>query len=155
MNYTIAIGADHRGFHLKEYLCTVSEFGGHTITWQNVGTYTDERTDYPIYAHKVVGLMLQREVQLGVLICGSGIGESIAANRFRGIYAGLVWNEKVAHFAKAHDNVNLLILPADYISNGEAEACITAWLSAEFLKGRYQERLTMIDEYLETKKGRA
>lgn len=145
MNYRIALGADHRGFSLKELIREKRFFGEHTISWHDVGTYSPERTDYPIYAHKMVDLILTNQVDYGVLICGSGIGESIASNRFSGIYAGLVWHEEVAKVAKEHDNVNILILPADYITEQIAYGCIEAWLTAEFKEGRYQERLAMIE----------
>lgn len=145
MNYTIALGADHRGFGLKELLREKRTFGQHAITWEDVGTHSSEHTDYPLFAHRVAHLLLSNQVDYGVLICGSGIGESIASNRFPHIYAGLVWHEDVAKIAKEHDNVNVLILPADYITDETAHACIEAWLSAKFKGGRYQERLDMIE----------
>lgn len=151
MKYTIAIGADHRGFVLKQHIIGSTEYGEYIITWRDVGTDSEDRTDYPLYTHKVVELVLQGTVDYGILTCGSGIGVSIAANRFRGIYAGIVWNETIAQRAKEHDNVNILILPADYIDTQQAQDCITAWLTAEFKKGRYLERLKMIDG---TKKGK-
>ena len=145
MKYRIAVGADHRGFALKQQVSKRNTFADATITWQDVGTDSAERTDYPIFAHRVVNLILKGEVDYGILMCGSGIGESIASNRFSHIYAGLVWNEEVARVAKEHDNVNVLILPADYMTLDTANGCITAWLSATFKEGRYQERLDMID----------
>ncbi len=146
MEYTLAIGADHRGFALKRDLITRSQYGQHTVSWEDVGTESDERTDYPIYTKRVVELVLAGQVDYGILTCGSGIGVSIAANRFKGIFAGLVWNEVLAQAAKEHDNVNVLILPADYMETKLAQECVIAWLSAEFRKGRYLERLRMIDE---------
>ncbi len=151
MQYRIALGADHRGFALKELLRQKSAFGQHTIVWHDEGTYSPERTDYPLFAHKVIERLLNSEVDLAILTCGSGIGESIAANRFTKVYAGLVWQPEVARMAKEDDNVNVLILPADYITIDTAIACIEAWLSATFKGGRYQERLAMIEAYHEQK----
>lgn len=152
MNYRIALGADHRGFILKEQLRNEKYFGEQSVSWYNVGTDSQERTDYPIFAHRVVEAILSKEVDYGVLICGSGIGESIAANRCAGIYAGLVWSKEVAQVAKEHDNINVLILPADYMNYETAVACIESWLSTSFLGGRYQERLDMIEAYHHQKK---
>ena len=85
---------------------------------------------------------------LGVLrrlLCGSGVGIAIAANRFPGIYAALVWNETTAHLSKEHDNANVLVLPANFISSHEAIQMLHAWLGATFLGGRYEKRLMMIE----------
>ena len=144
--YGIAIGADHRGYELKQSLLGKTNFGDTEVSWVDVGTDSLERTDYPIYTKRVVDLVLAGAADYGVLICGSGIGVSIAANRYVGIYAGLVWHKDVARAAKEHDNVNVLVLPADYIAAEQAEECISQWLTSEFLKGRYLERLQMLEE---------
>ncbi len=145
--YRIAIGADHRGYALKEALTTKQRYGSVDVSWEDVGTDSLERTDYPLYAYKVVQQLIAGKVDYGVLICGSGIGISIAANRFATIYAGLVWNEELATMAKEHDNVNVLVLPADYMSTEQAEKCVAAWLSASFFEGRYRQRLVMLEDY--------
>ena len=147
MRYRIAVGADHRGFVLKQQLLTQTEFEGVSVEWHDVGTFSPERTDYPLFTHRVVKRILQQEADLGILLCGSGIGVSIAANRFKTIYAGLVWNEQVARAAKEDDNVNVLVIPADYLTSEQALACITAWLTSSFKEGRYQERLDMVDSF--------
>jgi len=154
MKYHIAIGADNRGFQLKELLRQKSNFGKYTITWHDVGTFSPERTDYPLFAQRVAQAILDGEVDYGILMCGSGIGESIAANRYPRIYAGLVWNEQVARVAKEHDNVNVLIIPADYLTETLAYQCIETWLAATFNGGRYQKRLAMIDEIDQKKEER-
>lgn len=142
MNYRIAIGVDHRGFELKTVL--VKELLDR-VTWIDVGTFSAERTDYPPFAQKVVHLIQSGEADLGVLACGSGVGIAIAANRYPHIYAGVAWNEAVARSAKEDDNVNILVLPADFISD-QAMLLVKAWLGAEFKGGRYQKRLEMIDQ---------
>ncbi len=147
MHYRLAIGSDHRGFELKNLLKDFANFGPHTIEWIDVGTFTPDRTDYPLYTLKVVNLIRYHEADKGIMLCGSGIGVAIAANRFKEIYAGVAWNEKVARSAMEDDNVNILSLPADYLTIHEVPAIVEAWLSAEFKKGRYQERLDMVDSF--------
>jgi len=147
MHFRLAIGTDHRGFALKNELIKKNMIGEHTIEWHDVGTFTPERTDYPIYAKKVVDLMHNKTVERAVLLCGSGIGMVIAADRFKGIYAGIAWNETVARAAIEDDNVNVLALPVDYIKADDVPGIINAWLSASFKNGRYAERLAMVDSF--------
>src|SRR3989338_6098797 len=91
----IAIGADHRGFLYKKKLMQLPDF-----TWIDKGTFDEQKTDYPLFAQAVVSSVLKKEANYGVLLCGSGIGMSIAANRHKGIYAALVWNNEIAVVAK-------------------------------------------------------
>lgn len=142
----IAIGADHRGFSLKELLMAQENIGAINIEWIDCGTNCPERTDYPIYTECVVDAVLSRTAQLGLLLCGSGIGMSIAANRHRGIFAALVWNEILAAAAKQDENANILVLPADFIDGDQAIGIIQSWLTATFKEGRYERRLQMIDK---------
>lgn len=140
----IAIGADHRGFEQKKFILDHLMPDG-SYQFIDVGAYSSERTDYPLYAKKVIELMLSGQAQKGILLCGSGIGMSIYANRYKGIYAGVAWNSEVAQQAAQDDNVNILVLPSDYISNEQAVAAVHAWLLAHFKGGRYADRLAMID----------
>jgi len=137
----ITIGSDHRGYDLKEKI--IKHFTD--IDWIDVGTNDKQRTDYPIYAKKACKNILDGTCQLGILICGSGVGMSIAANRLKGIYAALCLDEKLAHVAKSDDNVNVLALASDYINAEKSFSIIESWLSASFLGERYKERLDMID----------
>lgn len=137
----IAIGTDHRGFAHKEFIkkqCVEHQ-------WTDVGAYDDQRSDYPLYAQRVVELILSGAVDCGVLLCSTGIGMAIAANRHTSIYAAVVWNENVARQAKAEDNMNVLVLPADCVSFDQSVAIIQEWLATSFKGGRYAERLAMID----------
>lgn len=140
----IAIGADHHGFEKKKFIVNHFVPDG-SYQFIDVGTYSNERTDYPLYAKKVVDLMLSGKAHKGILLCGSGIGMSILANRHKGIYAGLVWDEVIARRAMEDDNVNVLVLPSDYISDDQAVAMIRAWLHATFAGGRYADRIAMLD----------
>ena len=139
----IVVGADHRGYAQKQLI--LEQLADSPYTLIDVGTDSDERTDFPVYTDKVVNLIKEKQAQLGILLCGSGIGMAIAANRHRGIYAGVVWNETIAKKAKEHHNANLVVLPSDYITDEQVMPIINAWLNAPFNGGRYAERIAMID----------
>ena len=103
---TIAIGADHRGFAMKEYLKQNCIIPNYAFTWIDVGADSDTRSDYPIFAIRVAKYIQEKNAFYGILLCGTGIGMAIAANRFKGIYAGLAWNEESARLAKEDDMVS-------------------------------------------------
>ena len=138
----ITIGSDHRGYDLKAAI--IANFGHYQ--WLDVGTDSKERTDYPIFAKKVCENILDKTAEFGILICGTGIGMSVAANRFRGIYAALCWNEPIARLARSDDMANVLVIPSAFVSDELAFAIIKAWLYTEFKGGTYQKRLELIDE---------
>ncbi|MCA9769904.1 ribose 5-phosphate isomerase B [Candidatus Dependentiae bacterium] len=143
----IAIGADHRGYAYKEFIKKHIKVKGQGINWIDVGTHNTERADYPLFAQAVVDKVKSSQADLGLLLCGSGIGMAITANRTPGIYASLAWNKEVARMSKEHTNVNVLVLPADFVGKEELQEIISTWLGAAFQQGRYQERLTMIDRF--------
>lgn len=147
MNMKIAIGADHRGFQLKNGIQqALTKFGeDKKIQWVDVGCFSAECCDYPLDAQQVVQAMRNGEAELGVLLCGTGAGMAITANRFAGIYASLVWTPELARLARQHDNANILVLPADYVIKEQAVAMIQAWLEASFEGGRHQRRIDEID----------
>lgn len=138
----IAIGSDHRGFALKQYIKSVSD-----LPLIDVGSFSDDRVDYPVYVRLVCDLIIKKEATVGILLCASGIGMSIAANRFKHIYGALAWNEQVARAAKEDDNANILIIPAEYVSHQDALRMIDAWLKASFKQGRYLDRIELIDTF--------
>lgn len=137
----IIIGTDHRGYHHKEHIKKTLT----SINWFDIGCFSTQSVDYPTIAHKAVELLYKKEALKAILLCGSGIGMSITTNRHKGIFAALVWNSLVAKQAKEHENANVLILPASYISMEESVRCIKAWLAAHFLNGHYALRCNMID----------
>ena len=137
----IAIASDHRGFALKAYLQAHMSH----IAWQDCGTHSLERVDYPVFVEPSVSHLLREEVEACILICGSGAGMAMAANRHKGVYAAVAWNPSVARAVKEDDNCNILVLPADFVQSDEAIKIIIAWLEASFKGGRYQVRLSMID----------
>lgn len=141
----IVIGTDHRGFAMKEWLKKNLHVSATEISWLDVGTFDDQRTDYPLYATLAAQAIQEKKADVGILLCGTGVGMAIVANRFAGIYAALVWNKEIARASKEDDNANILVLPSDFVSNEQALEMIQAWLHASFKKGRYQYRIDMID----------
>lgn len=142
----IAIGADHRGYKLKSCLKEQLVLDETRITWLDMGAFNAERSDYPAFAASVCRSILAGESAYGILLCGTGVGMTVAANRFKGIRAALAWNVEIARASKQDDNANILVLPADLVSCDEAIAMITAWTSAKFKGGRYAQRVTEIDQ---------
>lgn len=140
----IALGSDHGGYKLKEEVKKYLEEIG--IEYKDCGTYDEERTDYPIYAEKVAKTVQSKECDRGILICKSGAGMTIVANKFKGIRAALGINEEVSRASKADDDINVLVLPSQYITTSAAIASIRAWIGTSFKGGRYLERIQMIKE---------
>lgn len=140
----IAIGCDHGGYKLKEEIKRYLEEIG--VEYKDFGSYDEQRTDYPIYAKEVAISIMNKECEKGILICRSGHGMAVAANKFKGIRAANINSEEEAKFAKADDNINVLTLGADYVKTDEAIRIMRVWLATEFKGGRYQERLDMIKE---------
>lgn len=138
----IAIGCDHAGFILKNTLvATLQRHGAEII---DMGTYSDSRVDYPDYAAKVSQAVVQGDAARGVLICGSGIGMSIAANKFPGIRATLVNDLYSARYCREHNDSNVLCLAGRLIGIDLADAIISTWLTTTFEGGRHAERLSKI-----------
>ena len=142
----IAIGNDHHGCEQKQRIKDMLILSGETIQWLDVGSSSPERVDYPPYGIDVAVALQEGRAQYGILLCGTGVGMSIVANRFAGIYAALAWNKELAQKSKEDDNANVLVIPSDYVSDDDAVAMIKTWLAASFKKGRYQERLAIIDK---------
>lgn len=143
----IAIGSDHRGYIHKAVIQQGVSIETKRIEWIDVGCFTAERTDYPPFAYDVVQAMKTKRADLGILLCGSGVGMAIAANRFDKIYAALVWDKLTAARSKEEDNANILSLPADYVTPEQSVEIVIEWLNAEFLGDRYKKRLEMIDKW--------
>lgn len=138
------IGSDHRGFELKEEI--KKYLNEKEIEFIDKGTFSKEISHYPITAKEVANEVVKSKDNIGILICGSGVGMSIVANKFKGVRAATVINEEMAKEAKAHSNVNILVLPADFISVSQAVNIVRVWIATEVMGGRYQDRLQMIEE---------
>ncbi|HXB40977.1 MAG TPA: ribose 5-phosphate isomerase B [Bacteroidia bacterium] len=140
---TLHIGCDHAGFELKEQLKKYLSEKGHKIT--DHGCYSSERADYPDHAHKVANAVSADEKSLGILICGSGNGINITANKHKGIRSALCWMPEIASLARQHNNANIIALPARFIDLKTASACVDAFLSAVFEGGRHAYRVNKIE----------
>ena len=140
----IAIGADHGGYALKEEIKKYFDECG--IEYKDFGTNSPERTDYPIYAKAVAKSIQDKECENGILICTSGVGMTMVANKFKGIRCAECADEDEGKMAKAHSNINVLALAGNKVTISKAIAIIRIWLGTEFLGGRYNERLDMIKE---------
>lgn len=137
----IAIAADHGGFELKESLKQHYK----ELNLVDLGTYTADSVDYPDYAAKVAKAILHGEADLGILICGTGVGISIAANRYKGIRAALLYSEEVARLAKRHNNANVLVFGGRTMSVDEVIKRIDTFLQSSYEGGRHQHRLDKLD----------
>lgn len=144
MKKKIAIGSDHAGFNLKEFIRQKLEERSYTVL--DSGVYEEKRADYPDIADKVCDTMLTQNVELGVLVCGTGIGISIAANRHKGIRAALCMNTDMASICKAHNNSNVLVLGGRTIPEQDAEKILEVWLTTEFEGGRHTDRIEKLDK---------
>ena len=140
----IGIGSDHGGYKLKEEIKKYFDEKG--IEYRDFGTDSEEKTDYPIYAKKVAQAVQSKECEGGILLCRSGYGMTVVANKFKGIRAASISNEEAAKFAKADDDINVITLGGDYLTINEAICIIRNWLATEFKGGRYAERLEMIND---------
>lgn len=139
----VAIGSDHAGFETKEFIKKALIEQGFQLT--DKGTLGLESVDYPDFSHLVAKSVETFESEIGFLFCGSGNGVCIAANKHLGVRAALAWNKEVAQLAKAHNNANILCLPARFVSNNEALEIVKAFLETEFEGGRHQKRIDKIE----------
>ena len=138
----LAIGADHAGFALKSKVITWLEEKGHQV--KDFGCYSEDSIDYPDYAHPVAKAVESQEVILGILICGSGNGISMTANKHQGIRCALCWNPEIASLARQHNDANIISLPARFISEEDAIAMISAFITTDFEGGRHANRVAKI-----------
>ena len=140
----IAIGCDHGGFRLKEEIRRYLEEKG--IEYKDFGCMNEERADYPNIAKEVAKAVQRKTCETGILICRSGIGMSIVANKYKGIRCALCHNEYTAKYAKLHNNSNILAMGADDVTVSEAICILRMWLATSFEGGRHEERLKLIEE---------
>ncbi|HET7241209.1 MAG TPA: ribose 5-phosphate isomerase B [Gemmatimonadales bacterium] len=143
MPEVIPIGADHAGFALKERL--VDELRRLGYEPLDLGTHSTESTDYPDYAHEVAARVEHHDVERGVLLCGTGLGMAYAANRHPGVRAAVAWTPEVARLAREHNDANVLILPARFVSPEDGLEILKTWLATDFAGGRHARRIAKID----------
>ena len=138
----IAIGNDHVAVDLKNHIKTYLETKGHIIV--NYGTDSSERADYPIYGKRVADAVANGECELGILICGTGIGISLAANKVPGIRAAVCSEPYSARLTRQHNNANIIAFGARVVGQSVAEMIVDEFLNSEFEGGRHQNRIDMI-----------
>lgn len=139
----IAIGSDHAGYISKEKL---KEYFENNITYKDFGTESEESCDYPLIAEKVAKSVASGECEQGILICGSGIGMSIVANKVKGVRAALCGNVELAKLSRMHNNANILCLGARMTDFEEIKEIIKVFLETPFEGGRHQKRVDQISE---------
>ncbi|MEI6019585.1 MAG: ribose 5-phosphate isomerase B [Bacteroidota bacterium] len=139
----IAIGCDHAGFDLKEKIKLYLSDKSYMII--DKGCYTNERVDYPDFAHVVSREVLLKNVDFGILLCGSGNGIAMSANKHKGIRAAICWNPEISQLARQHNDANILVLPARFLSEQDAFKIIDGFISEKFEGGRHLDRIHKID----------
>ena len=140
----IVIGADHGGYKLKEEIKKYLE--GQNISYEDKGAYSEDSVDYPDIAKAVASDVSNKKADIGILICRSGIGMSMCANKFKDVRCAVCYEEQTAKFSRMHNNANMLALGADYISVNDAVCILRQFLATEFEGGRHQRRVDIINE---------
>lgn len=139
----IPIASDHAGFEMKEHLRAALEKMGYEV--EDLGTHSPASTDYPDYAHPLAAKVESGEVARGVLLCGTGLGMSYAANRHAGVRAAVVWSPEIATLARSHNDANVLVVPARFVSEEDAVTILKNFLETKFEGGRHATRVNKIE----------
>ncbi|MGA0986850.1 MAG: ribose 5-phosphate isomerase B [Flavobacteriaceae bacterium] len=138
----IALGNDHAGTTLKQAVLDLLNRQNHTVI--NVGTNSDESVDYPDFAHQVGRLVNENEVEMGIVICGSGNGVNITVNKYTHVRSALCWTTEIAALARQHNDANVIAIPARFVSQELALDMINVFLGTSFEGGRHQKRVEKI-----------
>lgn len=138
----IAIGADHAGYWLKEKIKQHLSEKGYSV--KDFGTHTDKSTDYPDHIHPLARAVTEGEYSVGIIMCGSGNGASMTANKHQGVRAALCWMPEIAHLARAHNDANIIALPARFIEEAAALEAVDLFLKTPFDGGRHMKRVKKI-----------
>jgi ribose 5-phosphate isomerase B len=139
----IPIGSDHAGFELKGHLADALRRLGYAV--DDVGTASPASTDYADYAHPVAQQVSDGAASRGVLLCGTGLGMSYAANRWPHVRAAVAWTPEIAKLAREHNNANILVLPARFVSEEDGVKILETWLNTPFEGGRHERRIEKIE----------
>ncbi len=142
MSKKIAIGGDHAGFEYKQEVVKHLQEKGYEV--KDYGPFSADSCDYPDYVHPLAQSIEGNENELGILICGSGNGVALTANKYAGVRAALVWEKELAELARQHNNANVIALPARFISLDSAIEYVDAFLTTEFEGGRHERRVEKI-----------
>lgn len=138
----IIIASDHAGYELKE---SIIKHFTNEFEWENMGTYSSESVDYPDFAHPLAEKISNGENKYGILICGTGNGIGMTANKHANVRAALCWNVDIAALARQHNDANILVLPARFITEEDAFKVVETFFSTEFEGGRHQRRVEKIN----------
>jgi len=139
----IPIASDHAGFPAKEKVKKALESLGHIPV--DYGTHSEDSVDYPDYAKMVAKAVAEKEYERGILVCGSGQGMCMSANKFDGVRAALAWNPEIAALSSQHNNANVLCLPGRFITDNDLKDIVKAWFESEFEGGRHLRRVDKIN----------
>ena len=139
----ILIAADHAGVELKEKLGAELKRLGFGV--RDLGTQSKESADYPDYAHPLAQEVSEGKAKRGVLLCGTGLGMSYVANRYPNVRAAVSWSPEVAELAKSHNDANVLVIPARFVTDADAVKILRTWLETEFEGGRHERRVIKIE----------
>lgn len=140
---TVGFACDHAAYDMKEFLAGYMSAKGYEVV--DFGCHSEERCDYADFAHPLATAVEDGSVAFGIALCGSGEGMSMTLNKHKGVRAGLAWRKEIAELVKQHNNANVLVLPARFISNDDAIELVDAYLAAEFEGGRHELRIAKID----------
>lgn len=143
MSETIPIASDHAGFELKEKLSAELERMGYEV--EDLGAANEEPSDYPDFAHPLAKEISSGEAKRGILLCGSGIGVDIVANRYPHVRAALAWMPEIAELSRRHNDSNVLVIPARFVSDETAVEMVKRWLDTDFEGGRHARRVAKIE----------
>ncbi|MDR0962853.1 MAG: ribose 5-phosphate isomerase B [Mediterranea sp.] len=138
----IGLCSDHAGFELKEFIRQWLEAKG--LEYKDFGTFSTESCDYPDFAHPMALAVESGECYTGIAVCSTGNGIAMALNKHQGIRAALCWSVEIAHYARSHNNANVLVFPGNYVTHDEAGDIITEYLNTPFEGGRHQRRIDKI-----------
>ena len=139
----IPIASDHAGFEMKQRLIPVLRSLGYEV--EDLGTDTAAATDYPDYAHPLAQRVSRGESERGILLCGTGLGMSYVANRYPHVRAAVAWTPEIAELARKHNDANVLVLPARFLSDDDGVRILKAWLDTPFEGGRHERRVGKIE----------
>lgn len=140
----LALGSDHAGYKLKKSI--IDFLSDRHISYHDFGTFSEESVDYPDFAHQVAKSVLNGNYTYGIVVCGSGNGVNMTANKYPGIRAALCWNAEIAKLARLHNDANVLSLPGRFISEEEAKNAVISFLETDFEGGRHTKRVNKISE---------
>lgn len=139
----IAIGGDHAGYHYKERIIEHLKSQGHEVS--DYGPSSDGSVDYPDHVHPLADSITSKQNELGILICGSGNGVAMTANKHEGIRAALCWNSEISSLARLHNDANIICIPARFVAYEYAESLVDTFVTTSFEGGRHQRRVDKIN----------